>query len=424
MPARGGLAAPPPVPSSLATRDLLILLALLAVGWLARVGVTAAVQGLDSAPDPGAYPDQIEYQVYARQMLAGRGYADAEGEPTAARAPGTSFTLLVPYALFGPRPLPAHLFFCFLSALTGTVAAAFAWRAFGRAAGLWTAALLALHPGSVYYAMHFVSEVPFALFTALAALATFEALCAPRSRAALAWDVAAGLAGGLAALVRPQLLLLTPVGLGACFLRRRGERLRSALHVAAQCALAVALLVPWVARNAQVLGSPTVTTIGAYTFWGAHNELVLRDPQKIGGWVPVDALLPPDWPRGELERARVAWREGLAFVREHRAEMPRLLAWKAARWLSPFSDTPNRTVNAGFAAAWLVTAPLAVWGALGAWRRSRLGLGVCAAHLLAALGTALLFYGSVRFRHASLPIYGALAGAGIARLWAWARAPR
>jgi hypothetical protein len=257
--------------------------------------------------------------------------------------------------------------------------------------------------------------------SALGALATLEALRAPRRRAALAWDLAAGLAHGLAVLVRPQLLLLAPVGLAACLFRQRGQRLSSALHVAAQSALALAVLAPWVARNALVVGSPTLTTIGAYTFWGANNELVLGDPAKIGGWVPVDSLLPPDWPSGELERARVAWREGFAFVRDHAAEMPRLLAWKLVRWLSPFSDTTNRTVDAGFAAAWFLTAPLVVLGALCAWRRARLGLGLCAAHLFAGLGTVLVFYGSVRFRQAGLPIYGALAGLGLARLWEWVR---
>ncbi len=39
------------------------------------------------------------------------------------------------------------------------------------------------------------------------------------------------------------------------------------------------------------MGKPTLSTVGGYTFWGAHNEIVFHDPQFRGSWVRTSDLI-------------------------------------------------------------------------------------------------------------------------------------
>lgn len=383
---------------------LLSLVAILVLAMAVRVALTARYVGFSAPPDAGAQPDQLDYEHYAASLAAGRGYAGADGRPTAFRPPGTSLTLLPAYWAFGRDWTAGRVWFCLLSAATCVLAGLLAASAFGprigSLAGLW----LALYPPHAYFAMHFLSEGPFLFWLTLAA---FLALAGWRRGLWWPWTLAAGLALGMAALTRPQALLVLPLAALAALLAGRGGR-RAALLRVSVLGLAFALVLgAWVGRNALVMGKATLSTVGGCTFWGAHNERVLDDPHRIGSWIEVTRLVSPEQPlRGdEFEQDRLSWEYGLAFVRERRDQLPRLLYWKVRRLLAAFAYPANPLVNWAFALAWLATAPLALAGLVLAWRRDRLAALVLLLPLLATLATSLVFYGNVRFRQSVATMY-------------------
>ena len=184
----------------------LVLAGVVLVALVIRLGLAHTVQGLGSPPDAAAWPDQIDYEEFAHQLSIGEGYSRANGDPTACRAPGTSFLLAPVYLLFGRSFFAARVWFCCLSAATCLVTGLLAGVAFGRRVGLCAALILTFDPGHFYYPIHLISEGPFCLFAVLGALFTCLALqpCTARRRR---WDVLAGIGYGFATLIRPQMLL-------------------------------------------------------------------------------------------------------------------------------------------------------------------------------------------------------------------------
>jgi 4-amino-4-deoxy-L-arabinose transferase-like glycosyltransferase len=388
------------------------------VAFAVRVGITARFQGMNSPPSYSANPDQVEYEELAYHWSAGEGYSLSPGTPTACRPPGTPLVLLPVYALFGHSFLAARLWLCLLSAATCIATAWLARKGFGQVVGLGSAAWLAVYPGHFYYAMHFLSEVPAALFLVLACGFTWNSWQHGRKRD----DLLAGLCWGGVVLTRPQFILVVPVGLMLVLIAGRGQRKRGLAHLALQTAALAALVVPWVVRNAVVMGKPALCTIvGGYTYWGAHNEVVLANPNLRGSWVPCGQLLDAAHPLqgSEVEREAAAWSYGLAFVRGHLGEMPGLCLAKLGRFVSPWVDTPNRIVAWAFALGWFVTAPFLFAGLVLAARVNRPALVVCTVPLLVTVLTVVGFYGSERFRDAVSPllaIFATLAAVALLRL--------
>ena len=168
-----------------------------------RLGVTWKYQGLAGPPRKEANPDQIDYELFAYQLSIGNGYSFSEGNPTACRPPGTSLTLFTVYRLAGHSYLAARIWLCLLSSLTVLTTGWVAFLLFGRREAIISSLVLAVYPGHFYYAMHFLSEVPFSLALTLAC--GFGILAA-RKRPGWA-DMVCGLAWGFTILVRPNMLL-------------------------------------------------------------------------------------------------------------------------------------------------------------------------------------------------------------------------
>jgi 4-amino-4-deoxy-L-arabinose transferase-like glycosyltransferase len=389
--------------------------------FLIRLGAAAVFQGLDSPPDPGANPDQVYFENAAQQLAAGNGYALREGEPTYLRPPGTSAALAMVYALAGRSRLAGRVWFCLLSAATCAVLGWTARRFFGARTGLAAAAMLALTPAHWYYAQHFVSEVPYALLVTAAAALAWEVVTQETGRRRIVHGAAAGLLFAAAAMVRPQAGLVVPVAWIVWLLAPGAARRRVLPGVVVATLMFAGATGAWVARNARVLDRPTFAALGGPTFWGAHNERVLGDPALCGSWTSVRALPPLssaglEFPRDEARLAEISWRQGLGFVRSHWRDMPRLEACKLRRLMAVVLDTPNRPARWAFAAAWLLTAPLAVIGLAAAWKEERAAALAGLLPLLALLAAALIFYGSIRFRHSSEPLLVLFAARGLTAL--------
>jgi 4-amino-4-deoxy-L-arabinose transferase-like glycosyltransferase len=398
------------------TIEWLALGLIVGLALLIRGGVTWRFQGLDAPPKAEANPDQLDYEAFANQVASGHGYCVEPGQPSACRPPGTSFTLAPIYVLFGHSYLAARVWFCLLS--TGTVIATWwlARLAFGAWCGLVAALMLALYPGHFYYAMHFLSEVPFALGVTMA---TALALATVRPDGSFRSAGGSGAAWGYTILVRPNMLLgvaltslillLTP----GSWKRRAG---RSAL-VAGTAALVVA---PWIARNAQVMGKPAVCTIvGGFTFWGSHNPIVVADPKVAGSWIPTHRLVDAAHPLegDEVHREAAAWAYGLAFVKEHPEVLPRLEFHKLLRLILPYHESENATVDRAFRLGWMAIAPFVAIGMILGLRRRTLQALVLLVPVASTILTAIIFYGCNRFRDGIAPILVSFAACGLVEVF-------
>jgi 4-amino-4-deoxy-L-arabinose transferase-like glycosyltransferase len=395
-------------------RLLWSLVAIAAGAFLLRLFVTHHFQGLDSPPDASSNPDQVDYELFGWRLADGQGYTLASGVATARRPPGTSFALLLPYLLFRHSYFAARVWFCLLSAATCAVTGLIAAEAFGALTGLIAAAALALDPAHFYYSQHFLSEVPYGLTITLTALFALRWLRAPSFKVA----AAAGLLFGFALLTRPQVAFAAPLALLVLLLSRR---LRSGTRVAQLVlagGVAAAMVVPWLVRNEVAVGRATISTIGGFTFWGANNAVITSQPRNIGGWMPVDTLIDADHrlDGNEVENDRAAWRYGMEYVKSHLATMPKLIAMKVVRHFSPFRATPNRVVYWTFVLAWVTTAPLLLLGCVREWAKKRAELAILLLPCLSTLLTALIFYGSIRFRDADVALFIVPAAAAVAAM--------
>jgi 4-amino-4-deoxy-L-arabinose transferase-like glycosyltransferase len=379
-------------------------LAVFVLALTLRVGLTQVFEGIGSPPKEAAGGlDVVDYEGFAWRVAAGEGYTLPNGTPTARRSPGTSLSILPIYYFFGHSFVAAHLWFCTLSALTcvalcwlGSVAGK---PVLGGIAGL----ALAFYPGHFYYSMHFFSEVPAALFLVLTVGACYLAL----SRRAILWPIVAGVALAFAVLTRPNLILVFPAAFILVVWRKS---MRQFMDFRSLAILAVSfglVLSPWLARNYQVMGKATISTlVGGYTFWGANNDLVLNNEDQRGGWIFTTEMIDREHPLSgsEIERESSAWHYGAQFVRSHLPNMPTLIAWRIVRLMAPFEPTANRVIYWTFAASWFALLPLA---AFGLWRLAALDRLLCAlvcSPLLATLMTVVPFYGSIRFRDLVSPL--------------------
>jgi 4-amino-4-deoxy-L-arabinose transferase-like glycosyltransferase len=241
-------------------------------------GLALAVRLLILTAAGGAERVEIyEYDAMARNLLAGRGYVYHHlGTDYRAFYGGVPYVLLVAagYAISPGNRLCILLLQALAS--TGLTVAAFA---IGRRIGGLTvasvaAALVALHPGLVYYDTHKVHPLSLdALTIALAVVALLRMRETMTSRAA----AVAGIAFGVALLQRGTMVLV-PLAV-AGWLAIVGPHGRARLvRVGVAYALGALLVVaPWVGRNWVVLGTPLLASVGPEALWRGNA------PHSTGG---------------------------------------------------------------------------------------------------------------------------------------------
>jgi 4-amino-4-deoxy-L-arabinose transferase-like glycosyltransferase len=267
------------------------------------------------------------------------------------------------------------------------------------AAPAWIAALL---PGLVYYDGRIRSESLLILL-----LLGFAVLWTdPRPRGARR-VLAAGALLGLAALIRPELLLLPALLAGVGLARRQG--MTAILGAAAIAPGILIVVLPWAARNA-LQGVPAlVSTNGGYNFWKSFN------PQTDGSQVTVQDF--SVW-EGVPERqvGTAGYREGWRHIRDHPARSLALAPLKVGHLLGPERDFlssvkrrqfPRRSllIDLSFAAlenlAWLLLLAGGLFALLGPLRTP--GKGLILALILNLVLVHMVFFGDDRFHVPLLP---------------------
>lgn len=385
------------------------LAVLLLVALAVRLGTAAWWQHRLGGPREFFFADSQSYWVLGRAIAQGGPYEFGSEDARVFRAPGYPLLLAPIFLAFGPAP-PAMSGRA-LGAACGALAVALVWwlarRLFGARAGWiagWTAAL---YPEAVVASILVLSEAPFCpLLLAQLALATLAWQARPRHKC-LALAAAAGVAAGMAALVRPSWLLFTPA-LAVAAVAVGRERMRQLTVGAAMTAGLAAAMAPWWVRNYQATGRfvPTTLQVGASLYDGLN-------PRATGasdmGFVPEFAASerwletyrgPADDAPWEYRLDRAMRDEALAWA----ARNPRRAAVLAVKKLS---RTWNLWPNEPALSAWPVRLavgatylPVLALGLAGAARSAGRGwpYGIC--WLPAAYFTLLhaVFVSSIRYR--------------------------
>jgi 4-amino-4-deoxy-L-arabinose transferase-like glycosyltransferase len=385
--------------SALPRRPLIAILAVALVARLAFVFLTPRVIH---------WPDGREFEAVALSIVERGTY----GEQTL-RPPGYPTLIAGVYALFGRDLLALRLVEAGLSvvvvAMIGVVGAGL----FGATAGLLAAALAALHPVLAFLPSTQYSENTLLLVIVPAFGLLFAAV---RTPAAWRW-LLAGFAFGLAALVRPNTVLLLPglaLGLLPLLQRARRSPLVPALLVTAGLALAVS---PWLVRNHQVHGRWFfVATGGGRQFWVGNDEratAATTAPTQLDSAMTAELMSLPD----EVARERHFYRRGFEFVREHPDRAARLYLIKLGNLFALWPETFSRTqfVNPWSRMAQGLASAVIFAGALIAlarrWRSDPWVWPLVGAIATFALGNAV-FFTVLRYRMAFEPCLLWLAGAG------------
>jgi len=288
-------------------RDALLVFTL---ALLVRGAVVLWAKGRFPPADDGSF-----YDVVAARIAHGAGYTWLwpDGAVTyAAHYPvGYPALLGVVYALFGATPTAAMGFNALLGALSALAAHTVMFWSGGRVRGLVAGLLIALHPGLVFYTPALMTE---GVAAELLVIALFLTCAAARGRRAAGFLGLLGVCMGVLVLVRPQLLLMAPLfgffSLGATQTRWGARAVRAGVV----SALAVAVCLPWTARNCARMDRCVFVSAN-----GGWNLLIGSAPEANGGWIAIEGeRVPPECRTvfGEAEKDRCFGQAGMANIRQ------------------------------------------------------------------------------------------------------------
>jgi 4-amino-4-deoxy-L-arabinose transferase-like glycosyltransferase len=365
--------------------------------------------------------DAFAYDAIARSLVTGQGYA-WQGHATAVVTPLYPLFLAACYLIVGRDFLAIGLLQSGLGALTAGVTYAMARLIFDQKVALLAGLICALLPEMVFWTSGQICTEP--LYTFLLSLAVYAlARLLPASRMGgenrLAEAAAAGLLLGAAALTRPVAL-----GFAICATvyvwRRAGGR------PAAVIGLGVAAVIgPWAARNAWVMGAPVVTSTEAGSVLYLYHSS--QSTGEHGGWNPHVAPLSEAAGLTEVAANRVYLAAATRFAREQSGREVVLTArrfWNQWRPAYAGSSLRSQVVAAvTYVPLMAFALPTAFW--LG-FRTPRAGL--LALFLAYHVLFHLLLAGEMRFRVPMEPVLAVYAAAAVAgmfrRLTARARGTR
>jgi 4-amino-4-deoxy-L-arabinose transferase-like glycosyltransferase len=275
----------------------------------------------------------------------------------------------------------------------------------GERAGLLAAGLAALYPYVWVNDALVMSESLTMLTAALVALAAYRMWRAPSlGRAALV-----GLAVAAGALTRAELALLGPLVVVPATLGRRGVHLlRRAAWCGAAVAAALAAVGPWVAYNLSRFDEPVLLSAGLGITLRVANCPSTYRGELLGFW-DFDCALREDLTGvGDQSRQDAELRRrALAFVADHRARVPVVVAARVGRLWGLYRPLQGARFDTGEARELVVSwaglallyplMALSVAGTVILRRRRRPTYPLVALVVVATVAAAITF-GNTRYR--------------------------
>jgi hypothetical protein len=359
------------------------------------------------------FGDSDSYWTLGQRLARGESYEYQSTDRRVFRTPGYPLVLSAMFLVLGTDP-PVMCGRA-LSALLGAAAVALTigWAGwlFDPRAGLLAGLIAAVYPGFVSLGVFVLSEAAFCPLM-IAQLWLWGAASRSRShRNRRLLSAAAGVAAGMATLVRPSWLLFTPFAWAVAVLSSHERRLQLAGGLVTM-SLLVVVLVPWWIRNAVVIGRfvPTTLQAGASLYDGLN-------PKATGA---SDMRFVPIFTR-ELHAAEATQRDPLVGPFEYRLDQlftttaidwarshpRRVLELAGIKVLRLWNVWPNEAEfrSWGLRIVVLVTyLPLLLAGIYGAWKYVRSGWAYALAALPAVYLTLLhtIFVSSIRYREPAM----------------------
>ena len=405
------------------------LLALTLVALAARVAAIFVVNDWHA-------PEDWEYGVIARNLLAGEGFSGSawfvpEG-PTAFMAPLYVFFLAAGYGVLGEAAyLPLQLLQALAGAATVALLADVARRVFGPFTGLCAGLVLALNPTHAYLA----SQMHPLVFLAALLLATLWCALRLGERGTPLRAAALGACIGISMLTDPAIACFAPI-LGLYpVIRHRPHWKRGLTLAALTTATACAVVAPWTIRNYIVFERfILVKSQAGFILWVGNHEGATGTQTLLGpDGQPMNAshrkspeLLAHLYELGEPEAYDELGRMARAYMVANPGETAGRSLRKAAyfwwfpTWLTDPHDAEHPITGQfrhPYKYPWAVVLALALTG-LASRRREWRRWALLAAPLLCyTLLYAMTNVGSnPRYRIPVEPVVMAFSGAGLARM--------
>lgn len=223
--------------------------------------------------------DSHAYDVFARNIANGFGYAWEPYHPSAYWPPGTSSIYALVFWLFGHHYLPVVLLQAVVGVAVVALSMLLARRWYGEAVALTAGWILACWPLLVQYTTILASELYLVSFVLLAFW-----LASAEERKWLGRAVAAGAALGAASYVRPIALAMAPL----LFVREARDkrlRVRAVLACVVSIVAMCSVILPWSIRNWHVFHRfVPVSTNGGTNLWMGNN------PESTGSYMELPKL--------------------------------------------------------------------------------------------------------------------------------------
>lgn len=274
-------------------------------------------------PDPMAGGDPMAFWTFAQGIVRGDGFRSTFEPWLADRPPLYSYFLAGIFLLFDESKSAVFL----IQALLGAVSASLFYLCTSRLLDDWgslvAGVLFAFWPHFLLFAEQILTEaiyIPIWIFLLASLLFLRPGQITTRNL------ILPGLLLGLLALVRREAVLPGSM-IAILTLAITAKKDWKALAFRSVTVLVVAglVLLPWLARNACLLGRPVLSSSGGVNFMVGNN------PLSKGGYTPP----PAEWQSqfqglGELARDQKAWELSLKWIQENPAAFLRLLPRKIA----------------------------------------------------------------------------------------------
>lgn len=392
------------------------LVFLLALGL--RLGLALALPADDSV-----FWDQ-PYWTYAKNFAEGRGfwmpnpYGAEVGldRAYAFRPPLFPFLWGCVWNATDGAFLPIRATFAVISALACVLAYLAGRELTGRrSAALLGGILCALYPPLVWHGVQLMTEPLFIFLT----VACLYLLLLHRRTARWRWLVLAGLAAGLATLTRSVFVGFVPfIAVWLWWIHRCSWR--GVWRAAVLGAIVLAVMAPWIIRNAIVLRAfvPTTTDAG-HGFYVANNPRALDDRREF--WIPEDwsfLLKPGEQSVGEVEAARRLMKITRTYLWAHPGDAARLMARRfITLWrFYPHAEFVGQRQALAYALSYIPIFPFILLGLWLAHRAAgeRLGnLILVDAWILYTTAVHVVFLAMMRYREPLMPFLLAFGALGL-----------
>lgn len=390
-----------------------LVAAILALALVIRMGAAYWWQSRVPAGQRFGFPDSESYWELGQQIAAGKPYEFGPIPYRIFRTPGYPL-LLSPIFLIGGQHAPVmagRMLSVVLGMITVLLAAILARQLFDERVALLTALAVAIYPEAIAQSVFVLSEAPFTPLMMVQLIAWIAAVKSKSRSDVAGWALAAGMAAGLATLMRPSWLLFLPFA-GVLTLLWPALRWKQMAIGGLMIVSFCLTMTPWWIYTTVIAGRfvPTSLQVGASLYDGLHPEASgASDMRFVREFVHeqrrADLLQKPD-PR-QLFEDRLDERMKQASLSWAESNPGRVAELAVVKFLRIWSPWPNaaefRSISLRLVLMLSYT-PALILAVIGFWHARKLGWQVFLLVTPAIYFTLLhvIFVSSIRYRQPAM----------------------